>query len=85
MSIQLGEGETKRLDVALTPIPPTPAVLDGYITNGETGAAITGAIVEMVGYTSATTNTVGYFKIGNIEPDEYLVRISHPDYETVEI
>jgi hypothetical protein len=85
MPIQLGEGETRRLDVTLTPIPLQPATLDGYVVEEGTNEAIVGASVELVGYTSATTNTAGYFKIDNIEPGEYLVRISHPDYQTIEV
>lgn len=86
MPIELMPGETKRLDAQLTPIyvPPQPATLHGYITNIEIGGGIPGATVELVGYTSAVSDTAGYFRI-EIEPGEYLVRISHPDYATVEI
>lgn len=87
MPIQLKEGETRRLDAQLTPVyvPPQPAALEGYITNGETSGGIAGATVELVGYTSAATDAAGYFRIEGIEPGEYLIRISHPSYETVEI
>jgi protocatechuate 3,4-dioxygenase beta subunit len=87
MPIQLEEGETKRLDVQLTSVyaPPQPAILHGYIADAETGEGIAGASVELIGYVSATTDASGYFKIESIEPGEYLVRISHPDYNTMEV
>lgn len=87
MSIELTGGETKRLDIQLTPIyaPPQPATLDGYITDEETDAGIAGASVELVNYVSATTDASGYFRIESIEPGIYTVRISHPDYATTEI
>jgi protocatechuate 3,4-dioxygenase beta subunit len=87
MTIQLAEGETRRLDAALAPVyvPPQPAVLEGYITDAETGEGIAGANVELVNYVSVLTDATGYFRIESINPGEYLVRISHPDYNAVEI
>jgi len=45
MSIILGPGEQRELDVALRPALIPNATLFGYITDGETGKPIAGALV----------------------------------------
>jgi len=88
MPIDLGPGEAKQLDVALTPItvpPPDPATLDGIVTDAETGHGIEGVRVDMsgdgwIGFTY--TGADGSYLIDNIPPGTYTVIFSHPDYET---
>jgi protocatechuate 3,4-dioxygenase beta subunit len=86
MTIQFSEGETKQLNVELTPIPPVPASLQGQVTDAETGLPISGVAVALAGpiAVGVLTGTDGYYSIGNIPPGSYTVRFSHPDYETVE-
>lgn len=49
MSITLSAGETRELNVSLTPVyvPPQLATLWGYVTDARTGAAIAGAVVSL--------------------------------------
>lgn len=84
MTIHFSEGETKELNVALTPIPLVPASLVGQVVDAETSGPIAGVLIEIVGLASTTTASDGSYSIINIPPGSYTVRFSHPDYETVE-
>ena len=84
MSVTFSEGETKELNVALEPIPPTPASLFGQVVDADTGTPIAGVLVEIVGLVSTTTASDGSYSIINIPPGSYTIRFSHPDYETIE-
>ena len=83
MSIQLNEGETRRLDVNLESAPLVPASLFGQVVDAETAGAISGVLVEIIELVSTTTASDGTYEITNIPPGSYTVRFSHPDYETV--
>lgn len=86
MPITLIEGESRRLDTQLTPLPPQPATLWGSVIDAETGSGISGATVTLVGAGLAdVTDSSGSFEITNTPPGTYSVRVSHPDYETVVI
>lgn len=84
MSITLHEGETKSLNVNLTPIPLEPATLFGTIINADTGTAVIGATVTITGPAtySDTSDSTGAYRITNIIPGAYNGEVSHPDYET---
>jgi protocatechuate 3,4-dioxygenase beta subunit len=84
MTIEFSPGETKQLNVSLTPIPVAPASLQGQVTDAATGQPIAGVLVEIVGLGSVTTLADGTYGIIGIPPGTYTVRFSHPDYETVE-
>jgi hypothetical protein len=84
MTIHFSEGETKELNVALTPIPPLPASLIGQVVDADTSLPIVSVLVEIVGLVSTSTATDGTYSITNIPAGSYTVRFSHPDYETIE-
>jgi len=88
MSITLSEGQTKKLDISLTPVyvPPEPATLYGTVTEAGSGYAISGALVEVVG-TGLSDYTIsnGSYQITNIPAGTYTIRFSHPDYDTKEV
>ena len=84
MSITLSEGETKRLDVGLTPLPPEPATLYGKVTDADTGSGVSGATVSITGpggSYSDTTDYGGNYRIEGIVPGTYSGLVIHPDYE----
>jgi protocatechuate 3,4-dioxygenase beta subunit len=81
MTVQFNEGETKELNVALSPIAAIPASLVGQVLDAETSSPIPGVLVEMIGFTSTNTASDGTYSIINIPPGSYTVRFSHPDYE----
>jgi protocatechuate 3,4-dioxygenase beta subunit len=80
MTIILGPGEQRQLNVALLPAPLN-ATLFGYITDAESGGPIAGALVELSGGYSATTNSQGYYQILNIPPGSYEGQVSAAGYE----
>ena len=80
MSITFAEGESKSLNVTLTPVPPAPASLYGYVKDAETMAAVVGARVELIGFGYTTTDSSGYYMITGIPPGTYDGKVSHPDY-----
>ena len=80
MSITFVEGESKSLNVGMTPVPLVPASLHGYVTDAETGGAVGGARVELIGLSYATTNSTGYYEITDIPPGTYSGKVTHPDY-----
>ena len=84
MPITLQEGEQRQLDVQLTPIPPEPATLSGYVTDAMIAAPIAGALVQLSGdyEYSATTNSEGYYQILDIVPGVYGGLVSAAGYET---
>jgi len=84
MSLTFAEGEAKRLDVALTPIPIEPASLEGIVTDANTQQGIAGVLVQIVELGSTTTSSDGTYSIVGIPPGSYTVRFSHPDYQTAE-
>lgn len=84
MTVYFGEGETKELNVVLTPIPPAPASLVGQVVDAATLAPIPGVLVEIVGLGSTSTVADGTYGITGIPPGNYTIRFSHPDYQTVE-
>jgi len=84
MTVHFSEGETRELNVALTPIPVEPAVLVGQVIDAENSAPISGVLVEIVGLGSTTTAADGNYGITGIPPGSYTIRFSHPDYQTVE-
>lgn len=84
MSITLVEGQTKTLDVGLTPLPPAPATLYGKVTDAVTGSAVSGATVSITGpggTYSDTTDYAGNYRIEDIVPGTYSGLVTHPDYE----
>jgi len=81
MPIEFSAGETKELNVELTPIA---ASLKGQVIDAQTSEPIIGALVEVVDIASTTTGIDGRYSITNIPPGSYTVRFSHSDYETVE-
>ena len=80
MSITFAEGETKPLNITMTPVPLAPASLHGYVTDAETGGAVAGARVELIGLAYDMTNSAGYFEITDIPPGTYSGKVTHPDY-----
>ena len=85
--INLVEG-TNRQDIGLEPIyiEPTPATLQGMITDSETGGSISGVTVSLIGTSFSTMSSgTGYYEITDIPIGSYTVRFSHPDYETMEV
>ncbi len=83
MSIILGAGETKKLDVSLTPVyvPPQPARLWGYVKDAETGAIIVGAKVELIGALYDLTDATGKYDITGITPGTYSGKVSAAGYQ----
>ena len=84
MPIQFIEGESKRLDVSLNPVPIQPASLSGQVVDADTSGPISGVLVQVIDLVSTTTSSDGTYSITNIPPGTYTVRFSHTDYETVE-
>jgi len=85
--ITLTEG-TNRKDIGLEPIyiEPKTATLQGMITDAETGESISGVTVGLIGTSySAMSSGNGYYEIVNIPIGSYIIRFSHPDYETLEV
>lgn len=83
MTITLAAGETRQLNVALTPLPPEPARLYGYVTDAAMAQPISGALVELTGVVnySDITDAAGYYDIIGIAPGSYTVRVSAAGYE----
>lgn len=57
--------------------------IEGYITNGQTGAAISGVSVYVEGYqsqTETTTNGSGYYKINNVQAGTKTINVSINGY-----
>jgi len=84
MTVQFNEGETKELNVALTPIPVEPASLVGQVIDAQTSEPISGVLVEILGLISTNTGVDGTYGITGIPLGSYTIRFSHPDYQTVE-
>ena len=85
--ITLTEG-TNRKDIGLEPIyiEPLTAILQGMITDAKTGESISGVTVGLIGTSySAMSSGNGYYEITNIPIGNYIIRFSHPDYETLEV
>lgn len=80
MSITFAEGESKPLNITMTLVPLAPASLHGYVTDTETGGAVVGARVELIGLAYDMTNSTGYFEITDIPPGTYNGKVTHPDY-----
>jgi len=81
MSVTLAEGQEKRLDIGLTPIPEEPATLWGVVSDAQTGARVNGAKIEVIGTgLSDLSDSAGNFRIEGIQPGTYSVKVSHPDY-----
>lgn len=60
--------------------------IKGTITDAETGEPVIGASVLVVGTKfGAMTDFDGRFTIARLEPGEYTVKISHLDYDAVEV
>ncbi len=60
--------------------------IKGRITHKETGLPVIGATVLVVGTTSgAMTDFDGYYQILRLEPGTYTLRVSHLEFQTVEI
>ena len=93
MSITLTAGQTKRLDVSLTPVytpPPLGAMLWGYVKDANTGAAIEDVKIELIGvslsyYSFAYSDSNGRYELADNPAGTYTVGFSHPDYETKEV
>jgi len=81
MPIILGPGEQRELDVALTPALIPNATLFGYITDGETGKPIAGALVQLSGGYSSSSNSNGYYQL-EVPPGSYSGQISAAGYES---
>jgi len=81
MPITLGPGEQRELNVALTPTPIPNASLFGYVTDADGGEPIAGALVQLSGGYSATTNSQGYYQILNIVPGSYSGQVTAAGYE----
>jgi len=76
------------LDVSLIPVyvPPPTATLYGTVTDAETGYAIAGVLVEVVGTAfSDFTNSSGNYSIVGIPVGIYTIRFSKEGYETLEV
>ena len=80
MSITFAEGESKSLNVTLTPVPPAPASMYGYVMDAQTNTPVIGARVELIGFGYTTTNSSGYYTITDIPPGTYSGKVTHPDY-----
>jgi len=82
MPITLAPGVAYQLDVTLVPLP---AELFGNVTSAATGAPISGASIQLVGYDNpnnyqATTDVDGYYDIQGIAPGQYDVTVSASGY-----
>ncbi len=87
MPITLVEG-LNPLDASLIPVyvPPLTATLQGTVTDADTGYAIAGVLVEVVGTAfSAYTNSSGDYSIADIPVGTYTIRFSKEGYEVLEI
>ena len=81
--VNLAEGQTFTMRVALTPVPQKKgANLLGKVSDAESGKGIAGAVVSVEGVTSATTDNDGIYKIENVPPGTYTVKVSAIDYQT---
>jgi protocatechuate 3,4-dioxygenase beta subunit len=81
MTVQFSPGENVKLNINLTPLG---ASLSGTVTNADSGAPISGVLVEIVGLGSTTTAADGTYGIENIPPGTYTVRFSCAGYQSVE-
>jgi len=83
MPITLAAGETRQLNVSLTPvyIPPQPARLWGYVKDINTGYPITGARVELIGLAYDLTDASGMYDLTNIPAGTYSGKVSATGYE----
>ncbi|HUS04454.1 MAG TPA: carboxypeptidase regulatory-like domain-containing protein [Dehalococcoidia bacterium] len=80
------------LNTTLSPIvQKQTAVLQGLVTDADTGSPIVGVLVEVLG-TGLSTYTIskismleGNYKITDIPVGTYTIRFSHIDYETLEV
>jgi len=86
MPVTLSEGQTKKLDANLIPVyvPPVPATLWGYMTDAETGVAISGAIVSITGpggTYSDPSDYSGRYEITGIVPGTYSGTVIAAGYE----
>lgn len=82
MSITLTAGQSKPLNVSLTPvyIPPETATLNGHVTDASTGAPIAGARVELIGLAYDLTDAQGFYEITNIPPGTYNGKVTASGY-----
>ena len=86
--VTLTEGQTKELNIglALVYVPPQLANLFGVVADTDTGYAVAGVLVEIVGTGLSTmTASDGNYQIADIPAGTYTIRFSHVDYETLEV
>ena len=83
MPITLAAGETRQLNISLTPVyvPPQPARLWGYVKDANTGYPIAGARVELIGLAYGLTDANGMYDISNIPAGTYSGKVSAAGYE----
>jgi len=81
--VNLAEGQTYTMRVALTPVPKRKrANLFGKVSDAESGKGIAGAVVSVEGVTSTTTDNDGIYRIENVPVGTYTVKVSAIDYQT---
>lgn len=72
--------------IAAVIVAATGGAIKGRLVNDATGDPVIGATVVIVGSTrGATTDTDGRFEILRVEPGTYTLKISHLEYNTVEV
>lgn len=66
-----------------------PGSVSGHVVNSITGAPVRQANVVLQNssrggnFQSATTDSAGAFSAGNLQPGDYLVQVSHPNYQGI--
>lgn len=85
MSIELKAGETKRLDVKLTPLVQT-GIIQGYVVDAETGEHIPSAAIYLDGEFAlySWTDDVGGYRIADIPYGTHTVTVEANNYQTTD-
>ena len=83
-SLVLSPGESRTLDVELERVvSPTQGEIVGYVRDKATRKVVDGATVDLTpGELTTSTSPMGYYEFKPLEPGEYELTASHPDYSS---
>lgn len=78
--VYLNQGQTARVDMGLVPLGTPIGEINGFVTDAQTGMAISGAVVRIPGLTQAVTTTTGYFNLDTVPVGTAAVQVIADGY-----